>query len=123
MKIQIKRLEKEFVEQGGIKERMYAARTGYRKHQDEKMNNLEAENAVLKTENKSLWAENARLKTESTSLKAENTSLSSLASQWKAKYDDLRSRALAAYYKQQDEIKDLKEKLEASRSRASDDQR
>ena len=102
---------------------MYAARTGYRKHQDEKMNNLEAENAVLKTENKSLWAENARLKTESTSLKAENTSLSSLASQWKAKYDDLRSRALAAYYKQQDEIKDLKEKLEASRSRASDDQR
>lgn len=119
----LKRLEKEFVEQGGIKERMYAARTGYRKHQDEKMNNLEAENAGLKTENKSLWAENARLKTESTSLKAENTSLSSLASQWKAKYDDLRSRALAAYYKQQDEIKDLKEKLEAMRSRQCDDQR
>lgn len=104
----LKRLEKEFVEQGGIKERMYAARTGYRKQQDEKMNNLETENARLKTENGSLMAE--------------NTSLRNLASQWKAKYDDLRSRALAAYYKQQDEIKDLKEKLEASRSRSSEDQ-
>ena len=87
----LQRLEKQFVEQGGIKERMYAARTGYRKQQDEKMKNLESENASLKAENASLKAE---------------------ADHWKAKYNDLRIRALNAYNKQQDEIKELKDKLE-----------
>ena len=40
---QLKRLEKEFVEQGGIKERMYAARTGYRQAQDAELAHLRAE--------------------------------------------------------------------------------
>ncbi|MBR3412613.1 MAG: four helix bundle suffix domain-containing protein [Bacteroidales bacterium] len=49
-------LEKEFVEQGGIKERMYAARTGYRQQ-------LDAELAALRAENARLQAESTRLRT------------------------------------------------------------
>ena len=44
----LKYLEKRFIEEGGIKERMYAARTGYRQEQDARMRALEAENAALK---------------------------------------------------------------------------
>ena len=44
----IEKLEKQFVTEGGIKERMYAARTGYRQEQDARMKALEAENATLK---------------------------------------------------------------------------
>ena len=44
----LKHLEKTFKEQGGIKERMHAVRTGYRQEQDARMHALEAENAALK---------------------------------------------------------------------------
>lgn len=40
--------ERQFVKEGGIKERMYAARTGYRQGIDQRMKALEAENARLK---------------------------------------------------------------------------
>ena len=50
----IERLEKRFVEEGGIKERMYAARTGYRQQQDARLKALEAENQQLKAENEAL---------------------------------------------------------------------
>ena len=43
------RMEKEFVEQGGIKERMYAARTGYRQAQDAELIQLRQEVQRLKT--------------------------------------------------------------------------
>lgn len=46
----IQKLEKEFVTEGGLKERMYAARTGYRQGQDERLKMLEEENAALKQE-------------------------------------------------------------------------
>ena len=59
----IAKRDREFVEQGGIKERMYAARTGYRAEQDAKLKRLEAENARLRTENARLQAELARLTT------------------------------------------------------------
>ena len=49
------RMEQEFVEQGGIKERMHAARTGYRQAQDEEL-------ARLRREVPALRAEVARLK-------------------------------------------------------------
>ncbi|MGG6544408.1 UNVERIFIED_CONTAM: four helix bundle suffix domain-containing protein [Prevotella sp. 15_C9] len=55
-------LQRQFIEQGGITERMYAARTGYRKQQDELMKKLQTENAQLKAENAQLKAENERLK-------------------------------------------------------------
>lgn len=44
----IERLEKDFVEQGGIRERMTAARLGYRQGQKTEIENLQAENARLK---------------------------------------------------------------------------
>lgn len=44
----LKILEKDFVEKGGIKERMHAARTGYRQGIDTRLKQLEAENARLK---------------------------------------------------------------------------
>lgn len=46
----IEQLEKKFVTEGGIKERMHAARTGYRKAQDSHMADLETENRQLKAE-------------------------------------------------------------------------
>lgn len=50
----LRMLEQRFVTEGGIKERMYAARTGYRQAQDEHMQQLEIENAALKAENAAL---------------------------------------------------------------------
>ena len=50
----IETLEKRFVMEGGIKERMYAARTGYRQQQDAHMKALETENQQLKAENAAL---------------------------------------------------------------------
>ena len=44
------RMEKEFVEQGGIKERMHAARTGYRQAQDEELAKLRQEVPALRKE-------------------------------------------------------------------------
>jgi four helix bundle suffix protein len=47
-------LQRQFVEQGGIKERMYSARTGYRKQQDELLAKLREEVATLQRENAAL---------------------------------------------------------------------
>ena len=60
----LKSLEKQFVEQGGIKERMYAARTGYRKQQDEERRLLLRENEQLKAELKALKERLKRLEGE-----------------------------------------------------------
>ena len=60
----LKSLEKQFVEQGGIKERMYAARTGYRKQQDEERRRLLKENEQLKAELKALKERLKRLEGE-----------------------------------------------------------
>ncbi len=53
----LKVLERRFVEQGGIKERMHAARTGYRQAQDKLLEKLKVENEQLKAEVKRLEAE------------------------------------------------------------------
>jgi regulator of replication initiation timing len=50
----VEKLEERFVTEGGIKERMHAARTGYRQHQDEHMLRLEEENRQLRAENEKL---------------------------------------------------------------------
>ena len=57
----IEKKDKEFVEQGGIKERMTAARLGYRTDQRDRLSALEAEKALLEAENTALRAEIARL--------------------------------------------------------------
>lgn len=46
----LKKLSERFEKEGGIKERMYAVRTGYRQQQDAHMRQLETENAILKAE-------------------------------------------------------------------------
>jgi four helix bundle suffix protein len=53
----IEKLEQQFVTEGGIKERMHPARTGYRQEQDTYMRALEAENATLKQKIKKLEEE------------------------------------------------------------------
>ena len=66
----LQRLEDDFVRQGGIRERMYAARTGYRQEQDTHLAALEAENKQLREENTRLQEENTRLKGEIAALKS-----------------------------------------------------
>ncbi len=44
----LEKLERQFVEEGGIKERMYAARIGFRQDQDNRLRFLETENQQLK---------------------------------------------------------------------------
>lgn len=58
----IENLEKLFVTEGGIKERMHAARTGYRAEQDAHMRALETENVALKQRINELGKELALLK-------------------------------------------------------------
>ncbi len=48
MKTYLGGLDQQFVTQGGIKERMYAARTGYRKGIDEELQRLTDENKSLR---------------------------------------------------------------------------
>ena len=50
----IEKLEEKFVTEGGIKERMHSARTGYRAAQDAHMHALEEENKALKKRVKEL---------------------------------------------------------------------
>ena len=83
-------LEKSFITEGGIKERMYKARTGYRNQQDQKMKELEQTVESLTQQVEDVQSE---------------------ANQWKERYDDLKQRALKAYYEQQAQINDLKKRL------------
>lgn len=62
MSAYLETLEKRFVEEGGIKERMHAARTGYREGIDRRLKELEGENRRLKEENARLREEIERLK-------------------------------------------------------------
>ena len=58
----IEKLEHRFVTEGGIKERMHAARTGYRQTVDAHMRALEAENQQLKKRIKELEEEIERIR-------------------------------------------------------------
>ena len=53
----LKKLEDEFLKYGGIRERMHAARIGYRQGIDERLQQLEAENSNLNPENERLRKE------------------------------------------------------------------
>lgn len=87
----MKRLEQEFITEGGIKERMHKARTGYRQQQDTRLKELETRLPELESE---LFKANAEMM------------------KWKSSYEDLRQRALKSYYKQQEEISRLKALIE-----------
>ena len=70
-------LEKRFVLEGGIKERMHAARTGYRLSVDSRLSELEIENTRLKSELANLQSQNQVLQSENQSLQARIQSLQS----------------------------------------------
>lgn len=79
----MEKLEHTFVTEGGIKERMHKARTGYRKQQEERL--VELERLVTELEQRLVESQ--------------------------AAYEDLKQRALKAYYRQHAEIDALKKKL------------
>lgn len=95
------KLDREFVTEGGIKERMYKARTGYRQKQDERLKQLEEENPRL-------IKQILDLKGQLEEQKKQLDDALSLATKWQAAYEDLKQRALKAYYEQQAEIERLK---------------
>lgn len=95
------KLDREFVTEGGIKERMYKARTGYRQKQDERLKQLEEENPRL-------IKQILELKEQLEEQKKQLDDALSLATKWQAAYEDLKQRALKAYYEQQAEIEKLK---------------
>lgn len=89
----MERLEKEFITEGGIKERMYRARTGHLNEQDAHISHLEADNAQLRA-NIDAWAR---------------------------AYDELKQRALRAYNDQKEEIAALKARLNELEGRGARD--
>lgn len=97
----LKRLETEFVTEGGIKERMHKARTGYRQEQDQLM-------ATLKAENSALQAEINTLQAGTNALQAENDALRQQLSKLQSDFQELRARALKAYNEQKAQIEQLK---------------
>lgn len=106
------KLDREFVTEGGIKERMYKARTGYRQKQDERLKQLEEENPRLIKQILDLKGQLEEQKEEQKrpmeEQKAQLEDALSLAAKWQAAYEDLKKRALKAYYEQQAEIERLK---------------
>ena len=112
----LKELEKSFVTEGGIKERMHKARTGYRNETDEHLRKLSTENQQLLAENRRLQADNQRLQVDNQRLQAETQQLQTFCSKWQASYEDLKQRALAAYNRQQAEIATLSAQLEKLRA-------
>lgn len=71
----LKWLEKSFVEQGGIKERMYAARTGYRQQQDALLEKYKRESEVFRQKCAADEKEIEALKNELAALKKELAAL------------------------------------------------
>lgn len=109
------KLDREFVTEGGIKERMYKARTGYRQKQDERLKQLEEENPRLIKQilelKEQLEEQKKQLEEQKRQLENQKKQLEdalSLATKWQAAYEDLKQRALKAYYEQQAEIERLK---------------
>lgn len=88
------RLNREFVTEGGIKERMYRVRAGYRQQQDDRMQQLEVENSQLQMRIEELESQLAQALQEN--------------QQWRDAYNSLKQRALDAYNRQREEIDALK---------------
>lgn len=107
----MEKLEQEFIKEGGIKERMYRARTGYRQQQDERLKQLEQQIPALQQQLQVAQVEAQRMQAEAQKWQAEVQRMQAEAQKWQAAYNDLKQRALKAYYEQQDEIRRLKEEL------------
>lgn len=104
----MEKLEQEFITEGGIKERMYKARTGYRSAQDERLRFLEEQHPKLEQKITCLEQKIAEQEQLNAHLSAQLAESRQQAQRWHDAYIDLKQRALAAYNKQQEEIKRLK---------------
>ena len=109
------KLDREFVTEGGIKERMYKARTGYRQKQDERLKQLEEEKPRLikqiLEQKELIEKQKKQIEEQKKQIEEQKKQLDnalSLAAKWQAAYEDLKQRALKAYYEQQAEIERLK---------------
>ena len=103
----LQKLEREFISEGGIKERMYRARTGYRQQQDVRLKELEGEVVRLR----GVEAQLTRLKDAEkmvAALQQEAAAARSECKKWKAAYEDLKRRALKVFYENKAEIERLK---------------
>lgn len=100
----LKKLEHEFITEGGIRERMHKARTGYRNNQDARLRKLEEERPQLERCVAELEKKVEALGKALAESKKEGA-------RWKAAYEDLKERALRAYYSQKDEIERLRKRL------------
>ena len=87
-------LEKRFVTEGDIKERMYKARTGYRSAVDERLHQLEAERPQMEQ--------------EIALLRQQLADAQAKAEYWHGAYEDLKVRAVNAYNRQKEEIERLR---------------
>lgn len=101
----LQNLERTFVTEGGIKERMYKARTGYRNGVDERMQELESAN-------KSLTEQLTAINTQLSDALTKNQQWQEAYKSLQAKYEDLKQRALKAYNEQKAEIERLQALLE-----------
>ncbi len=97
----MEKLEQEFITEGGIKERMYKARTGYRSAQDERLRQLEEIQPKLEQRI-------AELERQRDELEARLADACQQVQKWHDAYDDLKERALAAYNRQLEEIEALR---------------
>ncbi len=104
----MEKLEHEFITEGGIKERMYKARTGFRSAQDERLRHLEEQRPKLEQRIAELEQRIAEQEQQKARLSAQLAESSRQAQKWHDAYEDLKQRALAAYNRQQEEIKRLR---------------
>lgn len=105
----LEKLEKEFITEGGIKERMYRARTGHLNKQDERIKQQDERIKQQDERIKYLESENARL---NTLLSEANNKVAN----WEESYYNLKERALKAFYSQKDEIESLKAEINRLRA-------
>ncbi len=104
----MEKLEHEFITEGGIKERMYKARTGFRSAQDERLRHLEEQRPKLEQRIAELEQRIAEQEQQNARLSAQLAESSRQAQKWHDAYEDLKQRALAAYNRQQEEINRLR---------------
>lgn len=113
----LKKLDEDFVKNGGIRERMHRARTGYRQQQDEKLKILETERPQLEQQIANLKAQLEATQQQlndalaaSAQWQAASEQWQASSEQWQAAYGNLKQRALDAYNRQQAEIEALKKR-------------
>ena len=100
----LKRLEHEFITEGGIKERMYKARTGYRQQQDKQ---FKQQAEQLRQQAELLKQQEQQLRQQEQLLQQAKETIQ----KWQTAYNDLKQRALKAYREKEKEIESLKQQL------------